>query len=127
SPTAARTANLDAAITVGSISFNINANFTTAVANGTGGSLTMDAAGAGPATITTDGTTTSLITVSATEIWNDSVTVNTIGTASTSAAGAITLTGGISGPGGFTKLGDAMATFGTGGKTYAGPTVVNGG
>ena len=37
------------------------------------------------------------------------------------------LTATIGGTGGFTKNGDGLATFGTGTKTYAGPTVLNGG
>jgi autotransporter-associated beta strand protein len=44
-----------------------------------------------------------------------------------SAAGALNLTASISGPGGFTKQGAGLATFGTGAKTYTGPTALNGG
>src|SRR5262245_687084 len=48
-----RTANLDGAKTVGSIVFNADAAnaFTNTIATGTGGPLTFDAAGAGPATL----------------------------------------------------------------------------
>ena len=52
-------------------------------------------------------------------------TVNNI-TAS-SAAGALNLTATITGAGGFAKLGDGLCTFGTGAKTYTGPTVLGGG
>ncbi|MDB6098894.1 MAG: hypothetical protein JWN58_1597 [Gammaproteobacteria bacterium] len=127
SPTVARAVTLDSAITVGSLLLIINTNFSNTLSNGTGGSLTLDAAGTGPATITTDGTTTALITLSATQIWTDSVTVNTISTTSTSAAGALTLTGLVSGAGGFTKQGGGTVTFGTAAKNYAGPTVISGG
>ncbi len=127
SPTAARTITLDTPITVGSILFNISANFTNLLQNGTGGSLTLDATGTGPATITTDGTTTSLITLSASQIWLDDVTVNTISATSASVAGAITLTGTIGGAGGLTKTGPGTLTLATAAKTFAGPTLVSAG
>ncbi|MDB6151748.1 MAG: putative filamentous hemagglutinin-related protein [Chthoniobacteraceae bacterium] len=127
SPTAVRTITLDSAITVGSLFLNISANFTNTISNGTGGSLVLDAAGTGPATITTDGTTTSLITLSATQTWNDSVIVNTISTTSTSLAGALTMTGAVSGTGGLTKDGNGTLTLASAGKTYTGPTLVQGG
>lgn len=52
-------------------------------------------------------------------------TVNQQNTAST--ALSLNLTGAISGAGGFTKLGDGGATFGTGAKTYTGATILGGG
>jgi autotransporter-associated beta strand protein len=57
----------------------------------------------------------------------DNVVAQVDNTSATSAAGALNLTGTMSGPGGFTKQGDGLATFGTGAKTYAGPTVISGG
>src|SRR5262245_26923406 len=53
-PTANQTVNLGAAITVGAINVTNNSAGTATVtfANGTGGSLTLDAVGSGPATIT---------------------------------------------------------------------------
>jgi autotransporter-associated beta strand protein len=52
-------------------------------------------------------------------------TVNNV--TATSAAGALNLTATIAGPGGFTKAGDGLATFGTGAKTYGGATILSGG
>jgi autotransporter-associated beta strand protein len=59
--------------------------------------------------------------------FNDDVVATVDNTIASSAAGALNLTGAISGAGGFTKNGDGLATFGTGAKTYSGATVVNGG
>jgi autotransporter-associated beta strand protein len=121
---------LDGSKTVGSINFNNNAAnaFTYAINTGSGGPLVFDETNSGPATITVSagvGTGNNTISV-ATSLVDDLVaTVNSITAAS--AAGALNLTAAISGPGGFTKLGDGLCTFGTGGKTYTGPTVIGGG
>lgn len=124
-----RTVTLDGPQTVGSINFNQDAAnaFTNSVTTGTGGPLTFDQAGAGPATITTAGINTGNNTISVAIVFTDSVVATVDQTATTSATGSLNLTAAISGPGGFTKNGDGLATFGTAGKTYAGPTVLNGG
>lgn len=128
--TANRTASLDAAITVGSITFNTDlSTFTNSVTTGSGGPLTFDATGTGPATINVpaapNGTGSSTISVAMT--LTDSVVATVDNTTASSAAGALNLTGTMSGPGGFTKNGDGLATFGTGARTYTGATVLNGG
>jgi autotransporter-associated beta strand protein len=125
-----RTITADAALTVGTITFNNDgANaFTNSVTTGTGGTLTFDEVGAGPATITVPaavGTGNNTISVPVTLADTLVATVNDV--TATSAAGALNLTATITGPGGFVKQGDGLATFGTGAKTYTGPTALNGG
>lgn len=124
------TINLDGTKTVGSITFNNNAanTFTYAIATGSGGPLVFDESGAGPATVTVPaavGTGNNTISVGM-SLADPLVAIVNHVTAS-SAAGALNLTGTISGAGGFTKEGDGLATFGTGAKTYTGPTILNGG
>ena len=126
-----RTVTADNGQTVGSITFSNNAanTFTMSITTGAGGStLTFDEIDAGPATITVPavvGTGNNTISVPITLTDSLVATVNNI-TAS-SAAGALNLTATITGAGGFTKLGDGLCTFGTGTKTYTGPTVLGGG
>jgi autotransporter-associated beta strand protein len=123
-----RSATLDGPKTVGSILFNTdNSTFTNTISVGSGGPLTFDATGAGPATITTSGGGTGNNTISVAMSLTDNLlaTVNNIN--ASSAAGSLNLTGAISGAGGFTKAGDGLATFGNGAKTYTGPTVLSGG
>ena len=124
-----RTATLDGAKTIGSLNLNADAanTFTNTISTGTGGPLTFDEAGSGPATIVTNGPGTGNNTISVAMVFNDDVvaTVNQQNTAS--GALSLNLTGAISGAGGFTKNGDGGATFGTGTKTYTGATVLNGG
>ena len=124
-----RTATLDVPITVGSITFNNDlSTFTNSITTGTNGALTLDAAGAGPATINVPaaaGTGNNTISVATT--LNDTLVATVDNVTASSAAGALNLTATMTGAGGFTKLGDGLATFGTGAKTYAGPTVLNGG
>ncbi len=125
-----RTVTADAAQTVGSINFNNDAanTFTTSVTTGTGGSLTFDETGAGPATITVPvvlGTGNN--TISAAMTLTDSLVATVDDITASSTAGALNLTATITGPGGFTKQGDGLATFGSGAKTYTGPTVLSGG
>jgi autotransporter-associated beta strand protein len=125
-----RTINLDGAQTVGSITFNNDAAnaFTNTIAAGTAGSLTFDDTGAGPATMSVPAVAgTGNNQISAPMVFNDNVVANVDNTTASSAAGALNLTGTISGAGGFTKNGPGLATFGTGTKTYTGPTVINGG
>ncbi|MGI8965973.1 MAG: autotransporter-associated beta strand repeat-containing protein [Limisphaerales bacterium] len=115
-------------ITVGSITFNNTTATTIGIFNGVaGGPLIFDQIGTGPATITTTGTGSGNNTISATMVFTDSVVANVNNTNATSTSGSLNLTGAISGPGGFTKAGDGTATFGSGLKTYTGPTVINGG
>ena len=128
--TASGSVVLDGSKTVGSITFNNDgANaFTYSIANGTGGPLVFDETGSGPATITVPAVAgTGNNTISATVTLTDSLVATVNNITASSAAGALNLTTAMSGPGGFTKQGDGLATFGTGAKTYAGPTVVNGG
>ncbi|MFO0811121.1 MAG: PEP-CTERM sorting domain-containing protein [Gemmataceae bacterium] len=123
-----RTVTLDAAQTVGSIVFNTDlSTFTNSLTTGTAGSLTFDQTGTGPATITTMGAGTGNNTISVPIILTDSLTGIVNNTAASSAAGSLNLTATITGAGGFTKQGDGLATFGTGTKTYTGPTVLSGG
>jgi autotransporter-associated beta strand protein len=125
-----RTVTTDAAQTVGSIHFNNDAanTFTMSITAGTSGSLIFDEAGAGPATINVAAVLgTGNNTISAPVTLTDSLVATVNDITASSAAGALNLTATISGPGGFTKLGDGLATFGTGTKTYTGPTVLSGG
>lgn len=126
--TANRTVNLDGARTVGSILFNTDlSTFTNSIVTGSGGPLTFDETGAGPATITTTGAGTGNNTISVAMVLTDSLVASVNNTTATSAAGSLNLTAAISGPGGFTKQGDGLATFGTGAKIYTGATVLSGG
>jgi fibronectin-binding autotransporter adhesin len=128
-----RTITADGAQTIGSIIFNNNVavanTFTNSITAGTSGSLVFDEAGAGPATISVPASSggTGNNTISAPMILNDNVVAQVDNTVATNGAGALNLTAAISGSGGFTKNGDGLATFGTGAKTYTGPTVLSGG
>jgi fibronectin-binding autotransporter adhesin len=126
-----RAVTMDAAQTVGSITFNVDAanTFTTSLTMGTAGSsLTFDATDAGPATISVPVALGSgNNTISAPITFTDSVVATVDDVIATSAAGALALTATITGPGGFTKQGDGMASFSTNTKTYSGPTVLSGG
>jgi autotransporter-associated beta strand protein len=119
-----RTASLDGTKTVGSILFNTDlSTFTNTISTGTGGPLVFDNGGAG-VSITTMGAGTGNNTISVAMTLNEMVTATVSNTAATSAAGSLNLTGTMGGAGGFTKLGDGLATFGTGGRTYTGATVL---
>ena len=126
-----RTVTADGARTVGSINFNNDAanTFTMSITTGTAGSLIFDESGAGPATIVVNGIAgaTGNNTISAPMTLTDSLVATVNNVTASSAAGALNLTATISGPGGFTKQGDGLATFGTGTKTYSGATVLTGG
>jgi autotransporter-associated beta strand protein len=126
-----RIVNLDGSKTVGSIDFNNDAanGFTNTIATGSGGPLVFDEVGAGPATIDVNSIVgaTGNNTISVAMSLTDIVVANVNNVTASSAAGALNLTGAISGPGGVTKNGDGLMTFGTGAKTYTGPTVLNGG
>ena len=130
----AQTANhsitLDAAQTVGSITFNNDAAnaFTNSLTTGSGGSLTFDATGTGPAAIDVPvAIGTGNNTISAAMTLNDTLVASVNNVTASSAAGALNLTATIGGVGGFTKRGDGLATFGTGNKTYQGATILEGG
>jgi autotransporter-associated beta strand protein len=112
--------------TVGSISFTLATtnSFTNAINTGTSGSkLIFDNGGSG-VSITTGGSGTGNNTFNAPLVFNEMVTGTVNQTTSTSGAGSLNLVSAISGNGGFTKLGDGLATFGTGAKTYTGATVL---
>src|SRR5438552_2001888 len=125
-PTAALTVNLDAGITVGSITATNNTTNIVTIANGTGGPLTFDAVGGGEASLVVNGTstTTNNVTVSAGVTLNDNLRVTNNNTAGTGAA-TLTFTGNITGTGGFIKDGPGRLSFTTTAKAYTGPTVVN--
>jgi fibronectin-binding autotransporter adhesin len=123
--TAARTVNMGEAITVGSISLSENTAFDNTFGAG-GGSLTFDATGTGPATLSINGTAAARLTLSAPVTLNDDLNV-TVQTAYTGTTGALNFTGTIGGTGGFNKSGTSKMTFGTGAKTYSGPTTFNAG
>ena len=124
-PTATRGITLDAPITLGSITFNTSGTtaFTTTVSNGTGGSLTFDEAGSGPAVVTTagDGKASSVILASMNLL--DSLTANVANTNGNTTSGALTLSGAMTGAGGFTKTGSGILTISTNAKQYTGPTL----
>jgi fibronectin-binding autotransporter adhesin len=125
-----RTITADTAQTIGSLIFNndVANTFTNSITTGTAGSLTFDETGAGPATISVPaGSGTGNNTISAPMILTDNVVAQVDNTNTASATGALNLTAAISGPGGFTKQGDGLMTFGTGAKTYTGATNIPGG
>jgi autotransporter-associated beta strand protein len=124
--TAAATVNLGAAITVGAMTFTNNGAFVRNIANGTGGSLILDATGSGEATITVSGTsgTTNNTTISASTTLNDTLRFTNNNVSGTGAATA-TMTGTITGAGGFIKDGPGRFSFSTVAKAYTGATVVN--
>lgn len=126
--TANRTITVDATHVIGAATFNNDlSTFTNTLSTGTAGSLNFDASGSGPAEIDAIGGGTGNTTISSPMNFVDNVVANVTNTTASSAAGALNLTGTISGPGGFTKGGDGLSTFGTGAKTYTGPTAVTGG
>jgi fibronectin-binding autotransporter adhesin len=125
------TPTLDGSKTVGSITFNndaANSLFYT-ISTGSGGPLVFDQVGSSPATIVVNSVTGSSgnNTISVATTLNDTLVATVNNVTASSAAGALNLITTMSGAGGFTKQGDGMATFGTGAKTYTGPTVLSGG
>jgi autotransporter-associated beta strand protein len=114
--------------TVGSLLFNVTNTANIAIAAGSpGGTLVFEETNGGPAFITTTNTGTANNTISAPMTLADNVVATVYQTTASSAAGSLNLTATINGSGGFTKAGDGLATFGTGAKTYTGPTVLAGG
>jgi autotransporter-associated beta strand protein len=138
SPTATRTVNLDGTdITIGSLTYNNDSTFANTIRSNSGNSgtntLTFDAVGAGPATITSAGMGTNANTLSQrTIVFADNVVAN-ITNVFGNAAGALSLTGNVTGPGGLTKEGLGTMTMAfianSSGqvKNYEGPTIVNAG
>jgi autotransporter-associated beta strand protein len=113
--------------TVGAINFDLTGtgSFTNSIQVGSAGSnLHLNNGGAG-ATITTTGNGTGNNTISAPFSLDDNVIATVNQVTSSSAAGSLNLTATISGTGGFTKQGSGLMTFGTGAKTYTGPTVLD--
>lgn len=125
-PTANQVVTLDGARTIGSLTLTNNSTFTFNLQNGTGGSLVFDVS-SGNAAVTINGTGTAVNTISATTTLNDNLDVTVNNTAPTSASGALTMTGGISGTGGFIKDGAGRVSFTTATKTYTGATSINAG
>ncbi len=127
SPTGGQTVNLGAAITVGSIQFTNNSANVVTLANGTGGSLTMDqdGSGAGEASIVINGTSTATnnVTISASVTLNDTlrVTVNQTGV---TGSGAATFTGAITGSGDFIKDGPGRLSMTSVAKAFTGATFI---
>ena len=115
-----------AGFTVGSISFDNSSTFTNSLTQGNPGTskLILDNGGSG-VTITTSGFGSGN-TISVPLTLNELVTAQVDQTIS-SGSGSLNLTATMTGPGGFVKQGDGLATFGTGAKGYMGPTVLNGG
>jgi fibronectin-binding autotransporter adhesin len=126
--------------TVGSISLTNTAALTTTIRNNstnTAGvaSLIFDAAGAGPATITVNstGATTNQSLITADMVFTDTVDVNVVTDVGNSSAGAISLTGNMTGPGGLIKDGPGEMTMAfVSGQTsqvkqYTGATIINNG
>jgi fibronectin-binding autotransporter adhesin len=143
STVAAQTANrvltLDANQTVGSVTLNFTSSSANAlrndIASGTATrTLIFNETGSGPAAITVNGVTgnTGSSNFSSLMSLTDDLAVTVNDIFASSAAGALTLTGSISGAGGITKNGDGSMTLATGGsgggiKAYTGVTVLNGG
>jgi fibronectin-binding autotransporter adhesin len=123
--------------TVGALNMINNSGVTTTIRNdsvntNTGISLIFDAAGTGPASINITGTPTNQNLILATMVFQDTVSA-TVPAGGNAAAGALSLTGDITGPGGFIKDGPGTLTMafisGSSGqvKSYSGATTVNAG
>ena len=130
-PGAARTVTTDSGstgFTVGGLTFNNGtANATTVSTGSTGSKLILDNTGAGSnVTITVNGTGTGNTTISVPTTFSQDVLAIVNQTSQSSTAGALNWTGSVSGgSGGFTKQGQGLLTFGTGGKAYTGATVLD--
>jgi autotransporter-associated beta strand protein len=130
--TIARTITVDSGasgFTVGSISLDTTGagTFSNTIATGTTGSKLLLNNGGNGVTITTSGTGTGNNTVAVPLTLSDNVNAVVNQTSNTSTAGSLNLTAAMSGSGGFTKSGDGLASFGTGLKSYTGPTSLTGG
>lgn len=136
-PAANRNIDLNGSFTVGSVTFdNTGTNSSTQNIrnfNVSGDLLTFDAPGAGPATITSSGTAATNSRIQSDMYFADSVDVVVSNTVGNSTAGALSLTGNITGPGGMNKKGDGLLTtaFNAGDTTqvkeYQGATTLTGG
>lgn len=126
SPTGNQTVSLSAAITVGTIGITNNESSSFTLQNGTGGSLVLDATGSGEAAITVSGsnTATNNVTISASTTLNDTLRF-TNNNVSVTGVATVTITGAVSGAGGFIKDGAGRFSFSSVAKTYTGATTVN--
>jgi autotransporter-associated beta strand protein len=132
-PGATRAVTVDSGatgFTVGSMTFNNGTPSATAINTGTAGSkLILDTGVAGSTvTITVNGTTAGAgnTTIAVPTTFNQDVIAVVNQTGQSSTAGALNWTGAVSGgSGGFTKQGQGLLTFGTGGKAYTGATVLD--
>jgi fibronectin-binding autotransporter adhesin len=124
-PTATRGITIDAPITVGSLTFNTSGStaFTTTLSTVTGGSLTLDATDAGPVVFTAAGDGKASTVISAGMTLIDNLTANIANPNGNVTSGGMTLSGNITGAGGFTKTGPGILTISTNTKAYTGPTV----
>ncbi len=135
SPTGTRNMDLNGQFTVGSISIDNNSTFSNNIRNYniSGDLLTFDAAGAGPATITSSGTGTNQNIFKSDMFFQDDVVADVTNLVGNSNAGALSLTGNIFGPGGLIKNGDGEMTmaYNSGDtsqvKQYTGASVLNAG
>lgn len=125
--TATSSVSLNSAITVGSLNFTQNNSIIRTIANGTGGSLIFDAVGSNDATITVNGTSTltNNVTINASITLNDTLRFTNNNVSGTGSATA-TITGAITGTGGFIKDGAGRVSItGAAAKNYTGATIIN--
>lgn len=137
SPTASRNMDLDGQFTVGTVTFNStnSPGFTQNIRNFQlfGDLLTFDAVGDGPAFINAIGSGADNSRLQSDMFFQDTVVANVSNIVGNATAGALTISGNVTGPGGFTKTGDGRISFtfnanDTGQiKSWEGPTNVNGG
>jgi autotransporter-associated beta strand protein len=138
-PTGTRSIDVSGQFSVSGITFdNTSAvTFTNSIRNFNlgGDMITFDAAGTGPAFITSSGIGANQNRMQVDMTFTDTVNANVTNTAGNATAGALSITGNISGPGGLTKTGDGLLTIalnagsspGDQVKAYTGPTTLSGG
>jgi autotransporter-associated beta strand protein len=122
----------EGAVTIGSLTVNNSTAFTNTFTSGNN-TVTLDAAGAGPAEIKLLGNATSggvPTTLGAIWLFQDNVKLTVDKTSSGSSVADVSITGPISGPGGLIKAGGGTAVITNGSgttKTYTGATSVEAG